>query len=114
MSNPANTGNLYTGLNSQSFAKSREKRLEAKEAKNAQIQELVPKADLVLDELAKERLAIANEISNIIHIDMPIEDVKGTIMGLRLADQRLAALSNRLKNLLRTPKVELGDDDAEL
>lgn len=113
MQEPRATGSLYTGLHSQSFVKQHKKRLEDAEDKAGKQAELAPKADLVFAEITKERDLIAKELGNIIHIEMPEQDVKAAVLGLKLADQRLTALSRRLENILRLPKSK-EIDDAEL
>ena len=95
---------LYTGLTSASSRRLQDKKKQDKEAKQAKRNELVPKADIVLKELEKERLTIAKELGNLIHLEMNEQNIKATVLGLRMADQRLVSVITRLNNILRKKK----------
>lgn len=102
---------LYTGATSASYATRKEAANKAKLEKKAV---LTPVAELVISEIQKERSVIANEIGNIIHVDMSETDVKATVLGLRLADQRLSLLQTRLQNILKSkplPKRKEADNE---
>lgn len=101
---------LYTGVTSASMKvqQRRKEQLEDKEAKQAF---LSPTAELLMAEIKKDRDAIGAELGNLIHLEMTAEDVKATVLGLRLADQRLVSLQHRLVNILRRPKVKESDDE---
>lgn len=106
-----NDGFLYTGSNGisrgtvkeQRQQELRKKKLERENKRN----ELLPKADLVFNEITKLREEVANEITGLIHVDMSKTDVKSVVIGLRLADSKLTSLETRLKNVLRAKNADV-------
>lgn len=105
---------LYTGMSSQNSIVIREKREKMKEEKERKRGALLPAAQLLSLEVDKERQTIASELANIIHIEMSTANIKATIMGLRLADQRIAALGRRLNNVLRVEQKNEDSDEANV
>jgi len=105
---------LYTGMSSQNSIVIREKREKMKEEKERKRGVLLPGAQLLSLEIDKERQTIASELANIIHIEMSAADIKATVMGLRLADQRIAALARRLNNVLRVAEKDENTDEADV
>lgn len=95
---------LYSGQTSASFAKSR--KLLQNEDKLEKQSLVLPVAKLIDDEIKRHREVIANELGNIIHIEMKPEDVKATIAGLRLADQRMLLLQNSLRSIVKAKPLK--------
>lgn len=94
---------LYTGMTSASFAKQVKAKKERASKKRVAKNELKPAVETILNQIAAERTAIANELANLIHLEMNPEDVKSTVLGLRLADQKLQNLERNIGNALRIP-----------
>lgn len=90
---------LYSGQTSVSFAKTR-KQIE-NEAKLEKQSKILPVAKILDDKIKHHREVIAGELGNLIHMEMREEDVKATIMGLRLADQRMVLLQNDLRAIVK-------------
>lgn len=95
------TSDLYSGLNSQSFVKQEEKKDVSKKQKALKRSELQPKADIVLDEIAKEKKDIPNKIWKLTTGESSEESVRAVLGALKLYDTYLDTLSSRLKNVLR-------------
>lgn len=113
MLQPRATGNLYTGMTSQSFVKERQKRKDKRDTKAGIKADFAPDAHLVFGEIEKLRGEVSAELSNLIHVDTSETDVKSVVIGLRLADQKLVSLASRLNNILRLP-VKKDETDANL
>jgi len=103
MSKGRSDGILYTGITSASFAKQVEAKKERASKKRVAKNELKPAVETILNKLAEERENIAKELGNLIHLEMSPEDVKATVLGLRLADQRLQNVERSIGNALRVP-----------
>lgn len=102
---------LYTGQTSASYNKARRK---AENEDKLQKQAIIlPAAEFIQTEIANHRKNIANELSNLIHMEMKPEDVKATVMGLRLADSRMVLLENKIKSILKAKplKTKNTEDD---
>ena len=116
MANSRATGNFYTGMSSQSFAKQRE----ARKKRTIQHQELrsqlEPHEAIVFGEIAALKTEIALEIVNLINADTDKEDVKSIVIGLRLATAKMTSLETRLKNVLRkriAAETEVDDEASD-
>jgi len=106
-----NDGILYTGMTTASFAKNRELRRK-RQAERQEIQmQLTPAGEILVEEIKRQRVTIAAEIGNLIHLEMKEADIKIAVLGLRLADNRMLALESRLKKLLREAKPRKGEDE---
>lgn len=113
MSNERATGSLYTGLTSRSSQNQRIKRQKAKAEKQEVQAQLEPVEEMVFGEITKLKNEIAQEMGNLISIDLSKTDVKSVVLGLRLATSKLSSLEMRLKNVMRGREVE-EESDAEL
>jgi len=94
---------LYTGMTSASFAKQVEAKKERASKKRVAKNELKPSIEAIFKILAEERATVAGELANLIHLEMKPEDVKSTLLGLRLADARLQSIERKIANALRIP-----------
>ena len=100
---------LYSGQTSASFAKSR--KVIENEAKLENQSKILPVAKILDDKIKRHREVIAGELGNIIHMEMREEDVKATIMGLRLADQRMLLLQNDLRAIVKAKPLKKSKDE---
>lgn len=97
---------LYTGVTTKGADKIRERRLKVQQAKEAKRAQLVPKADVVIDKINDERATIAAKVLEYINADRPEEDVKASLLAIKMYDQYLKSLTNQLGNILRAPEKE--------
>ena len=106
---------LYTGINSASFNKSQKAKSKRRAVRETQRIVLTPAGELLTTEIARERELIGKELANLIHVDTDKEDVKSIVVGLKMADSRLASLHQKLNNILREQKpVEEVEDGADV
>lgn len=94
---------LYTGATSASYAKTR-REVENTEKLEKQ-SKILPVAKLIDEEIARHREVISKELGNIIHIEMSEQDVKATVLGLRLADARMMSLQNSLRAIVKAKPI---------
>ena len=100
---------LYSGQTSASFAKSR--KVIENEAKLEKQSKILPVAKIIDAEIKRHREVIAGELGNLIHIEMSPEDIKATVMGLRLADQRMVLLQNNLRAIVKAKPLKKAKDE---
>lgn len=102
---------VYTGITSASFRKQLNKKLDSKDDKSSKQSQLRPAAEIVNKAINQLRTEIGLELANLINADTNEKDVKSIVIGLRLADQKMASLSLRINNLLRLPKSKALEDE---
>ena len=102
---------LFSAMHSRSFAKSQTEKKTRVHDRAVLQSKLRPMGEIVLAEIQKERRAIGDEIANLIHLEMSPEDVKATVIGLKIADKRMVSLQTSLNNLLRKPKKAKDEAD---
>lgn len=95
---------LYSGLTSQSTAKTHEVRKDKKQEANEKRKMLLPAGELLKAEFAKE----IDKVSHVNFVDLDKLDNEFEVKAELIARQRtaviLAAIENRLTNLLRDNK----------
>ena len=93
---------LYTGITSVSARRVSAKKEIATDKKIQSRNELVPKADLVLDIIDAERDAIPTKIWGLTSSESTEESVRAMLGALRLYNNYLDSLRNQLQNVLRS------------
>ena len=96
---------LYTGVTSVSKPKETPRQIQAEENEQKH-RKLKLASEVVFPELEKERVAIASLMGTLIHTEMSEQDIKATVLGLRIADQRVVALTTRLKNIMNVKEAK--------
>ena len=104
---------VYSGMTSASFKKQVEKKKENQDERAGKQAQMIPAGKIIDIEISKIRTEIGLELANMINADTDKEDIKSIVIGLRLADAKLATLNLRLNNLLRVPKAKLKVDGDE-
>ena len=97
---------LYTGLTSASARTSRleEQKREKQREKTDKKIKLQPVAEVVLEELAKEKRVTVMKLLETIDVTTPDEQTKSIIVALNLYKQSISGLEMRIKNILRSTK----------
>lgn len=100
---PRNDGLLYTGAssNSQRLADKRQERIKEKQADREQ---LLPVADLILAEIEKMKQKNRERLVQLIGPETPDKAAKAIVLGVKFNDQDIAGLEAKLKIILRPPK----------
>lgn len=99
-----NDNALYTGMTSNASKEARAERLKAQQAKEVKRNALLPVAELINVEILKIRNEIADELRKAVTLETTEAELKALVLGLKLADERIAVLKTRLDGMLRKPK----------
>lgn len=109
-----NDGILYTGQTSASRRKAKEQA--RKELKAEQAAKLMPSFDVISELIQSERDDIQRQLLTYIQTDTPPEDLKSTLLALKLYDAHLVTLKNKALGILRhaLKAQELIDEPTEI
>jgi hypothetical protein len=99
-----NDGLLYSGGSTSADRRrnAQRERLQEKEQKRSY---LLPAADIVFAEIDKELVKIASQVLGYVTADTAAENLKATLLSLRMYDKSLRDLRVRIGNLLRESPV---------
>jgi hypothetical protein len=99
-----NDGLLYSGGSTSADRRrhAQRERLQEKEQKRSY---LLPAADIVFAEIDKELAKIASQVLGYVTADTVDENLKATLLSLRMYDKSLKDLRTRIGNLLRESPV---------
>lgn len=98
-----NDGILYTGMTSKAkLAKLEEVKKEKERQKKDKKAKLQPFADVVLEELAKEKKNTILSLLNTIETETPEADIKAKIVAANLYKESISGLEARIKAIMRT------------
>lgn len=99
-------GILYTGVTSRSTTldKIKEDKKEKQRLKQEKRSKIQTSADVILDELEKEKQKTVLKMLAAIETDTPDEQTKAIIVSLNLYKDTVNGLSAKIKNILREPK----------
>lgn len=107
---PRNDGILYSGMAAKSRAELAHERTLRQREKLEKKSSLLPMADIVIQELEKEKTNTKLELLRLIGPSTSDTDVKSLIVSLNLYDQSMSGLAGRLKNILRAKAPESTDE----
>lgn len=105
-------GVLYSGITSASYAQVKEKKEELKQAKKDLRVKIEPDAQFILDEIAKEKAGIPQKVWELTNSTTDGDGCRAVLTGLRMYDEYLDNLKNKMANILRTnsAKDEVSDE----
>jgi len=92
---------LYTGATSERMVRREIKNKERDEAKISKRSALTPAAEVVFNLIEKEKEDVVNSLLSFILTDTPDEDLKSTILSLKMYSGYLLELQAKVKNVLR-------------